>query len=65
MLRTEEEANKRWCPMSKPNENDYCIASKCMMWRLGFELELKYPYKPLDHQRGYCGLAGTPNAQTA
>lgn len=37
MIRTEEEAYRLWCPMSRGYQRSetQCIASECMMWRWG------------------------------
>lgn len=59
----EEEARKKWCPMTtKEAESDLCIASDCMMWRWKMSLiESKPDYDVYDNrQEGYCGLVGKP-----
>lgn len=54
---TEEEARKKWCPMTG-DQRDKCIASDCMMWRwiLRTQAEILVD-APLI---GYCRLGGKP-----
>lgn len=56
---TEQEANKKWCPMSRPvtrdDEPQQCVASECMMWRWA-----EGGAGAGGKERGHCGLAGKP-----
>lgn len=82
MTLTEPEAREKWCPMVRftnttgraPSDGDFCIASRCMMWRWGqipnpeYRSNMAYqvyppPQTPMfltDTERGFCGLAGRP-----
>lgn len=54
MIRTEEEAKTRWCPLARQNEfsrqGDQCMASHCMAWR--WARKLNPDWKP-DHTMSY------------
>lgn len=60
---TEDEAKKKWCPYATHHAKscDYdlscgrCIASDCMMWRMGYEHQAIGEEAP---DSGYCGLGG-------
>ena len=59
---TEEEAMKKWCPYTKPYNNEIpgqefdetrCLASNCMFWRWSHQVTNDLP-------SGFCGAAGLP-----
>jgi hypothetical protein len=65
---TEDEAEKKWCPMSENGEmNRKCIGSDCMAWRAtvtetttdgsGIRMEGDPIIVIVG---GFCGLAGKP-----
>ena len=72
-MHTEEEAKKKWCPMSRDtaiSEGSYnrtatgkvvascmCIASECMMWRW-VRFDTGRPDTGTSSNVGYCGLTG-------
>ncbi len=74
---TEEQARTKWCPFaqveydkfpvnrlySEPNPGAcHCNASDCMAWRWFVETEQTEGSTSTVPERGYCGLAGRPEA---
>ena len=56
-MHTEEEAKRKYCPMSPPVYTEgMCQARRCMMWRWIPNRERGQSPERL----GYCGLAGKP-----
>lgn len=71
MIRTEEEAKHRTCPLTFKVESGPwpCVGSGCMAWRKHDQIGLTPEGKKVDRDvdgrtrwvdRGYCGLAGKP-----
>lgn len=58
MLLAEKEAKFKYCPHLTTNDGKFrfCQGTMCMMWRFGAG------EKPDQEGRGFCGLAGKPEA---
>jgi hypothetical protein len=61
---TEDEAKQKWCPMTRDEHHNRCIASGCMMWRWDYSPREVKRYVEVNPEStppeadGHCGLAG-------